>query len=184
MAAVVVDMHKEIVLRLTKGDRSAQRELYDLYSRAMYNICMRILNRREDAEDVLQEVFLAAFKQIDTYRFDSTFGAWLKKITINKCINFMNKRKVELYLVDNYDKVNRPDVDEQKDWEHIQLTVEKIHRAMTTLPDGCRIIFSLFMLEGYDHSEISEILGISESTSKTQLMRAKQLIRTTILSNK
>lgn len=180
MAAVVVDMHRDVVMRLTRGDRSAQRELYDLYSRAMYNVCMRILNRREDAEDVLQEVFVVAFKQVESFRFDSTFGAWLKKITVNRCINFVNKRRVQLCLVDDYEKVNHPEVDESTDWEQVQLTVDKVHKAMINLPEGCRIVFSLFMLEGYDHSEIAEILGVSESTSKSQLFRAKQLIRNEI----
>jgi len=175
-------MHKDIVLRLSRGDRSAQHELYKLYSRAMFNVCMRILNSREDAEDVLQEAFVVAFRQVGTFRFDSTIGAWLKRITINHCINFLKKRRVSLHLVDDYEKVNRPEENDAPDWEEIQLSVQRVHRAMEQLPGGCRVVFSLFMLEGYDHAEISEVLGISESTSKSQLMRAKQLIRNILIN--
>lgn len=173
-------MHKEIVVRLQQGDKSAQHELYKLYSKSMYNVCMRILNQRENAEDVLQDVFLSAFKLIHTFRFESTIGAWLKKITVNHCINFMRSKQNQVYLVESFDTFDRPDTNESVDWNEVQLSVEKIHKAMMLLPNGCRVIFSLFMLEGYDHTEISQILEISESTSKSQLNRAKNLIRTII----
>jgi RNA polymerase sigma-70 factor (ECF subfamily) len=180
LAAEVVDKHKEIAVRLQKGDKTAQQELYKLYSRAMFNICMRIVNQRENAEDILQEVFLTAFKQIHRFRFDSTIGAWLKRITINHCINFIKRKQNQMHLVDTFDSFDRPETDEPVDWEDIQLSVEAIHKAMMLLPEGCRVIFSLFMLEGYDHAEISQILEISESTSKSQLNRAKNLIRSII----
>lgn len=182
LATDVVDMHKSLAVRLQQDDKSAQFELYKLYSRAMYNVCMRILNNRDDAEDVLQEVFIVAFKQITNFRFESTIGAWLKKIAINRSLNFLKKRKAELLFVDDYNSVDIADLTEEIDWNDIQLSVERIHQAASLLPDGCRVIFSLFLLEGYDHGEIADILNISESTSKSQLHRAKLLIRN-ILSN-
>ena len=184
MAAELVDMHKEIAVKLQKGDNAAQFELYKLYSRAMYNICMRILNHKENAEDVLQDVFLSAFEQIHTFRFESTIGAWLKRIAINRCINFIKTTRIQIQLTDNFDTIDRPDNIDSVDWEEVELSVDSIHKAMMHLPDGCRVIFSLFMLEGYDHAEISQILEISESTSKSQLNRAKHLIRNTITNNK
>ena len=177
-------MHKEIAVKLQKGDNTAQHELYKLYSRAMYNICMRILNHRENAEDVLQEVFITAFKQIHTFRFDSTIGAWLKKIAINTCINYLKKKRIQMHLVDSFDSYDIPETNESVDWEEVQLSVDMIRKAMVQLPEGCRVIFSLFMLEGYDHSEISQILEISESTSKSQLNRAKNLIKNMLTNNK
>lgn len=139
---------------------------------------MRFLNNREDAEDMLQEVFCEAFNKMHTFRFDSTFGAWLKRITVNKCINELKRRKVSFSLIDEMEKFDAPeDVEDVEYHENVKYTAEKIIEAMEQLPEGSKVVFSLFMLEGYEHSEISEILKISESTSKTQLMRAKEKIR-------
>lgn len=157
------------------GDSKALRELYKLYSRAMYNICCRILNNEADAEDMLQEVFIEAFSKLESFRFDSTFGAWLKRITVNKCVNGLRKRKLSLEYQENLKEPYIEDFDEPDQGE-IELSVERIRHAMALLPDGYRVIFSLYMLEGYDHEEIASILNISESTSKTQLMRAKKRI--------
>jgi len=131
------------------------------------------MNNVSDAEDMLQESFIEAFRRLDTFRFESTFGSWLKRICINKCINELKRRKVEIEYKDQLQQFDLPD---DKDEDHTELSVDKIKHAMALLPDGYRLVFSLYLLEGYDHEEISEILGISESTSKTQLMRAKKKI--------
>ena len=166
------DIHKKIAERCIQGDRNAQFELYKLYSKAMYNICYRMLNHKTDAEDMLQEVFTDAFTRIKTFRFDSTIGAWLKRITVNKCINEINKRKVRLDFVEEV-----PEILHQEEDEIVGITVDKVKSAMEKLPDGSRIIFSLFLLEGYDHEEISQIMNISPSTSKTQYMRARLKVK-------
>jgi RNA polymerase sigma-70 factor (ECF subfamily) len=153
------------------GNRKAQYQLYKLYSKAMFNICYRMLNSLEEAEDLLQEAFAEAFNKLESFRFESSFGAWLKRIVVNRCINHIKKRKADLLYTDTLPETNRnndcEDIEEQK------LEVKKIQRAMKLLPEGYRIIFSLYLIEGYDHSEISQILGISESTSKSQFSRAK-----------
>jgi len=143
----------------------------------MYNICYRMMNTREEAEDILQETFAEAFLRLDTYRFESSFGAWLKRITINKCINALKKRKALLVQVENL-----PETSDDEDEEIPGLSVARVQRAMENLPEGYRVIFSLYLLEGYDHAEISEIMGISEATSKSQYSRAKQRVRDIILS--
>lgn len=132
------------------------------------------MNNREDAEDVLQDAFVLAFSKLHTFRYDSTFGAWLKRIVINTCINALNKRKTDLFLTDDVLKYGE-ECDETEEHE-LPLTVDDVRMAMQQLPDGGRIVFSLYLLEGYDHSEISEILGITESTSKSQFMRAKRKV--------
>jgi len=139
----------------------------------MYNIGLRMMNRREEAEDMLQETFIEAFKRLNSFRYESSFGQWLKRIMINKCINGLRKRKAELVLEGEVkdNRIEETETDEDK------LNVEKIHNAMTRLPEGYRVVFSLYLIEGYDHNEISEILGISVSTSKSQYMRAKRRIR-------
>ncbi|MFQ3578886.1 MAG: sigma-70 family RNA polymerase sigma factor [Bacteroidales bacterium] len=177
MTAFTADIHKDLVVRSIEGERKAQYELYKLYSQAMFNICMRIMNNREEAEDMLQESFCRAFRQMNTFRFDSTIGAWLKKITVHTCINAINKRKAQLVYYENYEKLHVPDEPETTDEAELKMEANKIIKAMETLPQGCRIVFSLFMLEGYDHAEIAEILNVSESTSKTQLAYAKKRIR-------
>lgn len=141
----------------------------------MFNVCYRMMNNREEAEDMLQEAFTQAFLKLDSFRYESAFGAWLKRIVINTCVNAKNKRKVELTLMDEMHHLDQP-VQEEKDDELVQLTVAGITKAMEKLPEGGRIIFSLYLLEGYDHGEIAQILNITESTSKSQFMRAKRRI--------
>lgn len=175
MAEVQTDIHQPLIEKAIKGNSLAQRKLYDLYSKAMFNICCRMMNNIPEAEDLLQESFIEAFRRLESFRFESTFGAWLKRICINKCINELKRRKVEL---DYNEQINRHEISDEDtdDRTDVELTMEKIKLAMGLLPDGYRLVFSLYLLEGYDHEEISEILGIAESTSKTQLMRAKKKV--------
>jgi len=160
-----------------KGSRKAQFRLYNQYSKAMYNLAHRILNNREDAEDILQESFVECFRSIDSFRFESTFGAWLKKITVNKCINFIKKKKIDLVFPETLPSTISEEEDE------VSYDTGKIIKGIELLPDGYRIILTLYLLEGYDHAEISQILGISESTSKSQYSRAKEKLRNILSKN-
>jgi len=138
----------------------------------MYSICMRIINNETEAEDVMQEAFLNAFKKIDTYKGEVSFGAWLKKIVINRSLDILKKRKVKFEEIN--EKTNQlPDY--QMEIKEVNMTV--IKDAIQKLPDGYRVVLSLFLIEGYDHEEISEILGISNSNSRTQYLRAKNKLR-------
>jgi RNA polymerase sigma factor (sigma-70 family) len=168
------DIHREIIELSKAGNRKAQYQLYRLYSRAMYNICYRMVNNKAEAEDLLQDSFTEAFVNLEYFRFESAFGAWLKRIVINRCINQLKKRKAKLVFTETLPENEIDELDGDVD---LQLEVKKIYHAMEKLPDGYRVIFSLYLLEGYDHSEISQILGISESTSKSQFSRAKQKIK-------
>ncbi|MBN2807024.1 MAG: sigma-70 family RNA polymerase sigma factor [Prolixibacteraceae bacterium] len=168
------DIHEKLIEASKMGDNRARRQLYTLYSKAMFNICYRMMNNREDAEDILQEAFIQAFTKLDSFRYESTFGAWLKRIVVNTAINALQKRKVELLLTDEMTHYgNRSD---EVDEHELPLTVADIQAAMQQLPEGGRIVFSLYLLEGYDHLEIAQILGITESTSKSQFMRAKRKV--------
>lgn len=126
-----------------------------------------------EAEDMLQEAFTQAFMKLDSYRYESNFGAWLKRIAVNTCINTINKRKVELIYCEEIYHYEPPEETNEKE---IQLTIANVTKAMEELPKGGRMVFSLYLLEGYDHVEIAQIMGISESTSKSQFMRAKRRI--------
>jgi RNA polymerase sigma factor (sigma-70 family) len=181
LAAVYQDIHREIIELSKEGNPKAQYQLYKLYSKAMFNICVRMLNSREEAEDLLQESFTDAFLKLNSFRYESSFGAWLKRIVINKCINSIQKKKVELVFPEH--QVEPSPKEEKVDYGQIEMDIRKIHNAMEKLPDGYRVIFSLYALEGYDHSEIAQILEISESTSKSQYLRAKQKIRDLLNNN-
>lgn len=133
------------------------------------------MNGREEAEDMLQESFSEAFHKLDTFRYESTFGAWIKRIVVNKCINELKRRKAQLEFFEDMSPFDSKE-DEPSGYEPA-LSVENIRKAMEHLPNGSRVIFSLYLLEGYDHEEISQILNISESNSKTQFMRAKNKIK-------
>ncbi len=170
-----VYIHAPLIEECRKGNSKAQFMLYHQYSKAMYNLAYRILNNREEAEDILQETFIECFRNIVSFRFESTFGAWLKKILINKCINYIKKKKIDLTFCDNLPVCIYEEEDETV------YDTGKIFKGIEMLPDGYRIILTLYLLEGYDHSEISQILGISESTSKSQYSRAKEKLRNILL---
>ena len=176
MTTVYQDIHKEIIELCKAGNTRAQQQLYQLYAKAMFNICYRMMNNREEAEDMLQESFTEAFVKLYTFRYESSFGSWLKRIVVNKCINELKRRKSELVLTDNIPDHN-PDSNDGDDLETTKLKVNDVMRAMEALPEGFRIVFSLYLLEGYDHTEIAQIMGITESTSKSQFSRAKQRVK-------
>ncbi len=168
-------LHKEVIELSKKGNPKAQYRLYQLYAKAMYNICYRMMNNKTEAEDMLQEAFTDAFRKLSTFRYESNFGNWLKKIVINKCINEIKRRKIDLQFFDEMGGFDGFE-DEPEKYRN-GLSVENIKKAMDILPKGSRIIFSLYLFEGYDHTEISQILNISESNSKSQYMRAKNKIK-------
>ena len=175
MATKYEDIHRDVIESCMKGDVRAQYQLYMLYSKAMYNICFRMTRHTEEAEDMLQEAFSDSFRKLNSFRFESSFGAWLKRIVVNTCINHLKKRRVDLvYTEDQKDVVPEDDV---VDYSEIKFKVEQVEQAMHKLPEGYKVVFSLYLLEGYDHKEISEILGITESTSKSQFLRAKHKIK-------
>jgi RNA polymerase sigma factor (sigma-70 family) len=174
----VVDINKELVEQCLQGDRHAQGNLYKLYAKGMFNICLRMMGTREEAEDMLQECFAEAFQRLRSFRFESTFGAWLKQIVVNRCINEMKRKKTDLDYFDDMELLDLPEESEDRPSEYeLALIVENVKQAMHELPDGSRTIFSLYLLEGYDHVEIAQILKITESTSKSQYMRARQRVK-------
>jgi RNA polymerase sigma factor (sigma-70 family) len=169
-----LDNQQGIIDRCKQGDEKAFEQLYSLYAKAMYNVAYRVTGREEEAEDVLQDAFISAFKNIHAYRGDSPFGAWLKRIVINKGINVLRNRKQDIVPVDEKTEL----IPEEEPFIYKEeLNVEKVRKALMQLPDGYRNVLSLYLLEGYDHQEIAEILHINESTSKSQLNRAKAKLK-------
>jgi len=164
--------HDQLIRACRRGDQKAQFELYRRYHRAMYNTTLRIVRDPADAEDVMQEAFLKAYTKLNTYRGEVSFGAWLKRIVINKALDFLRLKKERLSL----DETGEPmEITEKADEpEDLEYRVEIIKKAIHELPQGYRIVLTLILIEGYDHEEVSEILGISNATSRTQFHRAKK----------
>lgn len=175
-----LDFQRELVERCIIGDRSAQYNLYRMYSKGMYSICCRMLCDSLEAEDVLQESFMDVYKKLHTFKFESTPGAWIKRIVVNNCINKLRKKTIEISEIDEGKYIAE---EASTDYSEEALDIKKIKKAINMLPDGYRVVFSLYALEGYDHQEIGEIMNISESTSKSQYSRAKKKIRQLIAAH-
>ena len=173
MEAVYVDKHFNLVVECKQGSKKAHYELYQLYSKAMLNTAFRIVNNLDEAQDVLQEAFLDAFARINDFRQETTFGLWLKQIVVHRSINLLRKRKMDLVSIDDEQIENLAD-DDFYDDDDQQYKVAQVKEAMKLLPEGYRVVLSLYLLEGYDHEEIGQILSINENTSRTQFLRAKR----------
>lgn len=160
----------ELVAACRRGDRRAQKELYDRYSRAMYTACYRILGDFEAANDALQEGFLKVFQKLDTYREESTVGAWMKVVIVRTALSRLRRRPRTEELPLHY-------ADETVDWGTSALDTDYLERAIRNLPDGYRAVFVMIEVEGYRHQEVAEMLGITVGTSKSQLFYAKKRLR-------
>lgn len=167
--------HDKLIRACRNNDRRAQLKLYNKYSKAMYNVCLNMVNKATDAEDIMQEAFISAFANINLFKGEVTFGAWLKKITINKSLDFLKKKKLDFDSIDDHFELQIEDK-EQNDEQLLKYKAEIIKEKILILPVGYRTILTLYLLEGYDHQEISEILGISSSTSRSQYTRAKAFL--------
>jgi len=165
--------YDELVAKCKQGDVHSYEMLYRQYAQPMFNTSLRIVNNASDAEDVLQESFASAFQFLDRFDYSSTFGAWLKRIVINKSINTLRHRKFAFADIEE-SPANEMQEAEVLDEDNIQVKVEEIKNAMKRLPNGYRAVLSLFLFEGYDYDEISEILNISAATVRSQYHRAKQ----------
>lgn len=139
----------------------------------MYNTACRITGDEMDAEDVLQESFVSAFKNLASYKGTATFGSWLKRIVVNNAVNLVRKRRLQFEEMQE----NHEQMPEQEQDEAMPFAIDAVKEAINKLPDGYRMVLSLYLIEGYDHKEISEILEITESTSKSQLNRSKKKLR-------
>ena len=168
-----LNFNRELIERCKRKEPSAQYSLYQSYSKAMYNICLRMLRNEMDAEDILQNSFVDVYSNLHSFNYQATPGAWIKRIVINNCINHLKKRRINFVEMSNVADV----IEQTNSSKDYDVDVNKIKSAMNLLSDGYRTVFSLYALEGYDHAEIAEVLDISESTSKSQYHRAKIKIK-------
>jgi RNA polymerase sigma factor (sigma-70 family) len=173
LEAIFIDKHYNLVVECKQGSKKACYELYKLYSKAMLNVAFRIVGNIAEAEDVLQEAFVDAFSKLKDFRQDTTFGLWLKQIVVNRSINLLRKRKLDLVDLEG-EQIENIAGEEAENDDETQYQAARVKDAMKDLPEGYRLVISLYLLEGYDHEEIGQILNISENTSRTQFLRAKR----------
>lgn len=171
-------IHSELLKKCREQDKNAQLRIYELYYKAIYNTCLRIVSSTAIAEELMQDAFLSAFSKIEQYKEEVAFGAWLKKIAVNKSLDYLKKNKIKWEkLNENIEITQNEELDfELADIDRKQL-IEIIRKAIEQLADGHRVILSLFYFEGYDHEEIAQLLGIKNSSSRSQLTRAKSKLK-------
>ena len=164
--------HKELIEACVLNDRTAQMKIYNLYYKAMYNTSFHIVNDSFTAEDIMQDAFIDAFSKISKFEWRSSFGAWLKRIVVNKSIDSIkrNKNTVEL----NDEVANIEDESEAIGFENMQCKLDEIKISLESLSDKYRTILVLHLFEGYDHQEISQILNLPYNNVRVRYMRAKR----------
>ena len=166
--------HIDVVEQCKANDRKAQMQLYKQYCEGMFCVAMRYVQNTNDAEDVIQEAFIKAFQKIHQFKGEVTFGAWLKRIVINKSIDFLKTRKQYLVALDeHYLKIT-----DDNDWTVDNgITIDDVKSAIGKLPDKYRFVVMMFLIEGYDHREIAQVLKLTETTSRTRLLRGKSYLK-------
>ncbi len=171
----MTDSHyiSSLVKRVKKNDALAMRALYDAHSTQMMASSLRITNSLSDSEDILQEAFVQSFQKISQLKVDAQYGGWLKRIVVTKSLQWIKKRRQFETLTEQSNEI--AEVEEHDGYKKVSF--EEIKKAIVELPAGCRVIFSLYLLEGYKHKEIAEELGISISNSKSQYRYALKLLR-------
>ncbi|MBP1841425.1 RNA polymerase sigma-70 factor (ECF subfamily) [Formosa algae] len=167
-----------LVEECKRNNRKAQMQLYNQYCQGMYIVAKRFISNTAEAEDLVQDAFIKAFSKLHQFKGDVTFGAWLKRIVVNTCIDALKSKKQHLETLDevHLKVIDANDTDD--DWQiDDAATVHDVKVVMETLPEKYKYVVMLFLIEGYDHQEISEILNISEVASRTQLSRGKQKLQ-------
>ena len=167
----VKDIHQDLIDRCMNNDRIAQMKLYDLYYRAVYNSIYRMVKDPMEAEDLMQDAFLSAFTSLTSFRSDSSFGTWIKRIAINKSLNALQKRSLDFLDIP---ESAIPEMTDQDDKSHQKFSIDEVKEEIEQLPEGYRIVLNLHLIEGMDHDEIGQILKIKPVSSRSQYMRARK----------
>ena len=172
----MIDIEPQIIEDCKKKDRKAQLLIYNTFAKRIYNTCCRIVGNALDAEDVMQEVFVKAYSRLDSYLTDSSFETWLVRIAINTSIDQVRKKDVDKYAFNEEwgSEYCIEDSGADEDWDTIYDQVNQVKKAIIELADNDRLIVNLYLMEGYDHDEIAEILNINVGTIRVRYVRAKQ----------
>jgi len=171
-----INIQGNLLRKAAAGDDNARNSLYRQYSKAMFNICLRMTGERMNAEDILQDAFVLAFKNLQQVKDEKALPGWLRRIVVNECIR-QTKKGFRWSQIDEEHEVADA---EEPDWFK-EVSMTQLQQEIKNLPDGCRQVFNLFVLEDFSHKEIADALSISESTSKSQYQRARHLLKERIL---
>jgi RNA polymerase sigma factor (sigma-70 family) len=171
-----VNPDKELVELAVSGSRKHQEQLYRLYADEMYNVCLMYSESEEDACDILQEAYIRVFRYLNTFQFESSLKTWIRRIIINTAINHYRKRKKDREFSQPLGENDDVAINDIFD----NMNVNDIVQLVNELPEGAKMVLKLYAIEGYKHKEIAEIMEITEGTSKSQLNRAKSLLRETV----
>lgn len=174
------DLQSHLIEKCKNNDSRAQMQLYDMYCKAMFNTACSFTKDDAIAQDIMQEAFIKAYKKIETYTGEATFGAWLKRIVINQSLDWIKKQKLETVEID--DEVISIVNDESWEIEN-HISLQTIYHCIEQLPQKCRNVVKLYLLEGYDHQEVAQILQITEIASRSQLSRGKNRLRELLIHN-
>lgn len=169
----------QLVKRCIKGDAHSQRTLYETFKVPMFRLCLRYADNRQTAEDILQDGFIMVFKDLKHYKGNGALGGWIRKVMINVALQHIRKR-VKLFAVEELEAANQLTSEEETIYDH--LGAKELTSLIQQLPNGYRMVFNLYVVEGYAHKEIADLLNISESTSKSQLFKAKAQLRRLVVS--
>lgn len=170
----MIGIEPEIIDQCKRGKHIAQMRLYETFYKRVYNVCYRVLYDSLEAEDAMQESFLKAFSNIATYNETVPFEAWLVRIAVNTSIDKLRKKEIDVISLNENIYSGMPDDNDDDDWEKILNQVSRVKEAIAKLPDSSRLVINLYLIEGYDHEEIADILNISSGAARIQYMRAKQ----------
>ena len=181
----MVYKHKDLVDACVLNDRNAQMEIYDLYYKAMYNTSIRIVNDSFLAEDIMQESFLDAFSKLKTFEWRSSFGSWLKRIVVNKSLDYIRKNSVQMQTIDDVTEISVGDnYDNYDDYEQIECRLEEVRSTLNLLSRNYKVILVLHLFEGYDHKEISHILNLPYNNVRVRYIRAKRKLLEEIVKSR
>jgi RNA polymerase sigma-70 factor (ECF subfamily) len=168
----------ELAARCRAGDAGAFEELYRQHARRLFNLVVRMTGSVDDAEDLLQEVFLQAHRKLSGFRGDSALGTWLYRLTMNHCLDHLRARQVRMNrATDSLDEEGAEEPTAPAPVVPAVVSRVDLERAIKMLPDGAKAAFLLHDVEGFEHREIAQILGISEGTSKSQVHKARMKLR-------
>ncbi len=166
---------KQLIESCIEGDRKAQKTLYDIHAPKMMAVCMRYAGEPELARDLLQEGFIKVFTNLTAFQYNGSFEGWMRKIFVNTSLEYLRKNDL---LREAIDIDNGYSITAETDYSVIEeLSANDLLKLINELPHGFRVIFNMYAIEGYSHKEIADTLGITESTSRSQLTRARQLLQ-------
>jgi len=162
--------NEKLIRKCQQKSRKAFEELYKKFSPFVYGICLRYAKNRDEAQDILQDCFIKLMDRIGDYRFEGSFEGWLQRMVVNESLNYLKVSK------NSFSEIDEEDADAEDDSADIvsDITAKELIDIISKLPDGYRTIFNMYVVEGYQHTEIAEILNITESTSRSQLKKARE----------